>query len=125
MIIGADAYGDKDFLGIVDGFYENTASQRNFLQSLKNRGRRLRWIWPVGTVLKAVARQHVHPNTTEQRCWVHKMVNTSGAIPQPLNAKVKAGWQEICMAATRQKVIVAFDLLVKILGMTYQRAVKR
>jgi hypothetical protein len=38
MIIGADAYGDKDFLGIVDGFYENTASQRNFLQSPKKQG---------------------------------------------------------------------------------------
>ena len=52
------------------------------------------------------------------------MANTSGAIPQPLNEKVKAGWQEICMAATRQEAIVAFDLLVKTRGMTYQRAVK-
>jgi len=30
MNIGADAYSDKDFLGIMDGFHENTVSRKIF-----------------------------------------------------------------------------------------------
>ena len=58
MIIGADAYGDKDFLGIMDGFHENTDSQRNFLQSLKKQGQTIALDLACGSVLWAVAPQY-------------------------------------------------------------------
>lgn len=38
VIIGADEYGDKDILGIMDGFRENADSWRDLLRSLKKRG---------------------------------------------------------------------------------------
>ncbi len=38
VIIGADEYGDKDILGIMDGFRENADSWRELLRSLKKRG---------------------------------------------------------------------------------------
>ena len=38
VIIGADEYGDKDVLGIMDGFRENADSWRDLLRSLKKRG---------------------------------------------------------------------------------------
>jgi len=42
VIIGADEYGDKDILGIMDGFRENADSWRELLRSLKKRGLGLR-----------------------------------------------------------------------------------
>ena len=71
MIIGADAYGDKDFLGIVDRFYENTASQRNFLQSLKKQGQTIALDLACGDGALGCCTatlRHVYPNTTELRC---------------------------------------------------------
>jgi putative transposase len=38
VITGADEYGDKDVLGIMDGFRENADSWRDLLRSLKKRG---------------------------------------------------------------------------------------
>ena len=38
VIIGADEYGNKDILGIMDGFCENAGSWRDLVRSLEKRG---------------------------------------------------------------------------------------
>ena len=38
VIIGADEWGNKDVLGLVDGFRESTQSWRELLLDLKRRG---------------------------------------------------------------------------------------
>ena len=38
VIIGADEYGEKDVLAIMDGFRENADSWRALLKCLKKRG---------------------------------------------------------------------------------------
>jgi putative transposase len=38
VIIGADEYGEKDVLAIMDGFRENADSWRDLLKGLKKRG---------------------------------------------------------------------------------------
>ena len=38
VIIGADEYGEKDVLAIMDGFRENADSWRDLLRGLKKRG---------------------------------------------------------------------------------------
>jgi RNA polymerase sigma-70 factor (ECF subfamily) len=38
----------------------------------------------------------IYPTTKEQRCWVHKMANITGAMPKPMHEKAKAGLQDIC-----------------------------
>jgi transposase-like protein len=43
------------------------------------------------------ALRDVYPTTKEQRCWVHKMANITGAMPKPMHEKAKAGyltWQQ-------------------------------
>ena len=47
--------------------------------------------------------------TKEQRCWVHKTANITGAMPKPMHEKAKAG----------------FDLFVETYGDKYDRAVKK
>ena len=53
VIIGADEWGNKDVLGLIDGFRESTQSWRELLLDLNRRsakrnavGWRLRRIWP-------------------------------------------------------------------------------
>ena len=62
------------------------------------------------------ALRDVYPTTKEQRCWVHKMANITGAMPKPLHEKAKAGLQDIWMAETKKEATAAFDLFVETYG---------
>jgi transposase-like protein len=98
VIIGADEYGDKDVLGIMDGFCENADSWRDLLRSLKKRGLTIAPDLACGDGALGfwTALRDVYPTTKEQRCWVHKMANITGAMPKPMHEKAKAGLQDIC-----------------------------
>ena len=85
VIIGADEYGEKDILTIMDGFRENAESWRDLLNGLKARG-----LAPPelavgnGSLGFRAALQDVHPDTKEQRCRFHKAANVTGAMPKSL-----------------------------------------
>jgi len=53
------------------------------------------------------------------------VANITGAIPEPMHEKAKAGLQEIWMAETKKEAIAAFDLFVETYGVKYERAVKK
>lgn len=127
VIIGADEYGDKDVLGIMDGFRENADSWKDLLRSLKKRGLTAAPDLAVGDGALGfwTALRDVYPTTREQRCWVHKMANVTGAMPKPLHEKAKAGLQDIWMAETKEDAVTAFDLFVETYGVKYERAVKK
>ena len=71
------------------------------------------------------ALRDVFPETREQRCWVHKTANVTGAMPRSLREKAKADLQDIWMAETRKEANAAFDLFVETYGVKYERAVKK
>jgi len=91
VIIGADEYGDKHVLGIMDGFRENADSWRDLLKGLKKRGLAVPPELAIGDGALGfwAALRDVFPKTREQRCWVHKMVNVTGAMPTSLHEKLK------------------------------------
>ena len=128
VIIGADEYGNKDVLGIMDGFRENADSWNGLLCSLKKRGLTTAPDLAIGDGAMGfwTALRDVYPTTTrEQRCWVHKMANITGAMPKSLHEKAKAGLQDIWMAETKEDAVTAFDLFVETYGVKYERAVKK
>ena len=127
VIIGADEYGDKDVLGIMDGFRENADSWRDLLRSLQKRGLTTAPDLACGDGALGfwTALRDVYPSTKEQRCWVHKMANITGAMPKPMHEKAKAGLQDIWMAETKKQANAAFDLFVETYGVKYERAVKK
>ena len=124
VIIGADEYGEKDILAIMDGFRENAESWRDLLVSLKARG-----LAPPelaigdGALGFWAALRDVFPNTQEQRCWVHKTANVTGALPKSLHDRAKSDLHDIWMAETRQEAEAAFDLFIETYGIKYERAV--
>ncbi|MCP4824623.1 MAG: IS256 family transposase [Shimia sp.] len=127
VIIGADEYGDKDVLAIMDGFRENADSWRELLRGLKKRGLTIAPDLATGDGALGfwTALRDVYPTTREQRCWVHKTANVLAAMPKSLQAKAKAGLQDIWMAETRDEAIAAFDAFVETYGVKYERAVKK
>ena len=127
VIIGADEYGEKDVLAIMDGFRENADSWRDLLKGLKKRGLTVPpelAIWGrCARVLDGAA--GCLPHTREQRCWVHKTANVTGAMPKSLHEKAKADLQDIWMAETKKEANAAFDLFVETYGVKYERAVAK
>ena len=110
VIIGADEYGEKDVLAIADGFRENTDSWRDLLNSLKKRGLTVPPELAIGDGALGFwsALRDVFPETREQRCWVHKTQNVTGALPKSMREKAKSDLQDIWMAETKKEANAAF-----------------
>jgi len=127
VIIGADAYGEKDVLAIMDGFRENADSWRDLLRSLRKRGLTQAPELAIGDGALGflTALRDVYPTTREQRCWVHKTANVTGAMPKSLREKAKADLQDIWMAETKKEATAAFDLFLETYGVKYERAVAK
>jgi transposase-like protein len=127
VIIGADEYGEKDVLAIMDGFRENAESWRDLLKGLKRRGLIVPPELAIGDGALGfwTALRDVFPTTREQRCWVHKTANVTGAMPKSLRDKAKSDLQDIWMAETKKEANAAFDLFVETYGVKYERAVKK
>jgi len=98
VIIGADEYGEKDVLAVMDGFRENADSWRDLLKGLKKRGLTVPPELATGDGALGfwTALRDVFPTTREQRCWVHKTANVLGAMPKSLHEKAKSDLQDIC-----------------------------
>ncbi len=127
VIIGADEYGEKDVLAITDGFRENADSWRDLLKGLKQRGLTVPPELATGDGALGfwTALRDVYPDTREQRCWVHKTQNVTGALPKSMREKAKGDLQDIWMAETKKEANAAFDLFIETYGVKYEKAVAK
>ncbi len=126
VIIGADEWGNKDVLGLIDGFRESTQSWRELLLDLKRRGLEAAPKLAVGDGAMGLwaALHEVYGKTCVQRCWVHKTANILNAMPKSVQPKAKAHLKDIWMAETKAGANAAFDFFVEAYGVKYDRAVK-
>jgi len=127
VIIGADEYGEKDVLAIRDGFRENADSWRELLGDLHKRGIKAGPELAIGDGALGFwsALRDVYPKTREQRCWVHKSANVTGAMPKAMREKVHSELKDIWMAETKREANAAFDLFVETYGIKYENAVEK
>jgi putative transposase len=87
VIIGATPEGKKEFIGLTDGVRESAQSWRELLLDLRRRG------LTVGPKLAVAdgalgfwqALEEVWPNSSGQRCWVHKTANVLNKLPKSLS----------------------------------------
>jgi len=126
VIIGADEWGNKDVLGLIDGFRESTQSWRELLVDMKHRGLEVAPKLAVGDGAMGfwAALHEVYGKTCVQRCWVHKTANVLNAMPKSIQPKAKAHLKDIWMAETKAAAQAAFDFFVEAYGVKYDRAVK-
>jgi len=125
VIIGADAWGNKDILGLVDGYRESSQSWRELLLDLERRGLSKAPDLAVGDGALGFwdALREVFGKTREQRCWVHKTGNVLNAMPKSVQPKAKGHLQDIWMAETKEDAEAAFDFFVQAYGAKYDRAI--
>jgi len=112
VIIGADEWGNKDVLGLIDGFRESTQSWRELLLDLKRRGLEAAPEVAAGDgAMRFWAALHeMYGKTRVQRSWVHKTANVLNALPKSVQPKAEA--------------TDAFDFFIEAYGGKYDRAAK-
>ena len=127
VVIGADEQGRKDILAVEDGFRENAGSWLDLLRDLKERGLREdpKLATGDGALGFWAALREVFPGTREQRCWVHKTANITGALPRSLQERAKSDLHEIWMAGTKKDAESAFDLFFKNYKGKYEKAAEK
>jgi transposase-like protein len=101
VIVGATIKGDKRLLAVHPGYRESTESWKEVLLDLRTRGLKA----PKLTVADGMAGfwaalNEVYPESAEQRCWNHKMVNVLDRLPKRLQAGARDMLREIVYAPT-------------------------
>ena len=124
VIIGADGYGNKELVGLTDGFRESKESWKSLLRDLHDRG--LTTAPKLATGDGALgfwgALDAIYPTTKHQRCWVHKTVNVLDKLPKSQQAKAKSMLHDIYMAETKKAAEEAFDQFIETYNIKYHKA---
>lgn len=108
VIVGVRPDGTKELVACADGYRESTESWLDILRDLRERG----LSGPTLAVGDGAlgfwsALGQVWPETTQQRCWVHKTANVLAALPDRLQLKAKSAIAEIYQSPTREAAIEA------------------
>lgn len=127
VIVGADEYGRKELLAMIDGFRESAESWRELLLDLRRRGLKQDPKLAIGDGALGfwTALREVFATTREQRCWVHKTMNVLNALPKSLQDKAKNHLHDIWQAETKAEANAAFDFFVETYGVKYDKAVAK
>jgi transposase-like protein len=124
VIIGVRSDGSKEVIALEDGYRESQESWASLLRDLKRRGMPA----PVLAVGDGAlgfwdALRDVFPETREQRCWVHKIVNVLDKLPKRLQARAKSMLHEIMQAPDRQSAKADITHFVTEFEARYPKAV--
>jgi transposase-like protein len=125
VIMGADASGKKELVGLWDGYRESEQSWKELRLDLKQHGLQHSPSLAIGDGALGVwkARRQVYGETRRQRCWGHKTANVLNSLRKGKQKQAKQHLHEICMAASRQEAEKAFDDFVSAYGAKYPKAV--
>jgi transposase-like protein len=124
VIIGADASGHKELVGLWDGSRESEQSWKELLLDLKSHGLEQGPALAIGDGALGFwkALRQVYGQTRWQRCWVHKTANVLDKLPKDLQPQAKQRLQAIWMAPDRQRAEIAFDLFIAPYEAKYAKA---
>lgn len=112
VMLGVKPDGTKELIAVEDGYRESAESWSSVLRDLKRRGMRAPALAVGDGALGFwAAVGAVWPETREQRCWVHRLVNVLDKLPKRLQPKAKQALHAIMEAPTRpdaERGIAAF-----------------
>jgi len=123
VMIGVRCDGRKELVALADGFRESADSWADLLRDCKRRGMTA----PVLAVgdgalgfWKAV--RDVFPETTEQRCWWHKIGNVLNCLPKSAQPGAKAALAEIYNAEDKSHARAAAKTFQADYGVKWPKA---
>lgn len=126
VIMGAEAWGKKELVGLGDGYRESEQSWKELLLDVKQHGLQHSPSLAIGDGALGFwkAMRQVYGETRRQRCWVHKTANVLNYLPKGKQKQAKQHLHAIWMAASRQEAEKAFDYFVSAYGAKYPKAVE-
>lgn len=102
VVIGAMSDGRKEVLSVVPGYRESTEAWAGVLRDLRDRGLGApKLVVADGNLGVWGAVREVWPESAEQRCWNHKIVNVRSRLPKRLWEQAKRELSDIPYAPTR------------------------
>lgn len=124
VIIGVRPDGTKERVAIGEGFAETKEAWTDLLLDLKKRGLAAGPLLATGDGALGfwAAMEEVYPETTAQRCWVHKIKNVLNALPKSLHAKAKEDMRAIWMAPNLKAAQQALNHFAQIYQAKYPKA---
>jgi len=126
VIVGVRADGTKELVAITDGHRESTESWADLLRDLKRRGMRAPMVAVGDGALGFwAALRTVWPETTEARCWVHKVANCLNALPKSVQPTARRMLAEIRDAEDRAHALTAIDAFAAEFGAKWPKAVAK
>ena len=126
VIVGVRTDGTKELVAITDGHRESTDSWADLLRDLKRRGMRAPMVAVGDGALGFwAALRTVWPETTEQRCWVHKVANCMNALPKSAQPTARRMLAEIRDAEDRAHAVTAIDAFATELAVKWPKAVAK
>ena len=126
VMVGVRADGTKELVAISDGHRESTESWADVLRDLKRRGMRAPMVAVGDGALGFwAALRTVWPETTEARCWVHKVANCLNALPRSVQPTAKRMLAEIRDAEDREHAVAAIDAFAAEFAVKWPKAVAK
>jgi transposase-like protein len=125
VVIGAMRDGTKEVLAVVPGYRESEESWADVLRDLKKRGLAAPKLFIAdGNLGVWQAISNVWPETKQQRCWNHKIVNVVDKVPKTAQAEVREMIKKIPYAPTRAKAEELRDEFIERYEDQYPKATK-
>jgi len=126
VIVGVRVDGTKELVAITDGHRESTDSWADLLRDLKRRGMRAPMVAVGDGALGFwAALRTVWPETTEQRCWVHKVANCLAALPKSVQPTARKMLGEIRDAEDRKHALTAINAFAAEFAVKWPKAVAK
>jgi putative transposase len=124
VLVGARPDGQKEVIAIEDGYRESTESWSTLLRDLKRRGMQA----PVlaigdGALGFWAAVRDAWPETKDQLCWVHKIVNVLDKLPKSIQPRAKRALHAMMYADSKAACSTEIDKFVDDHGAKYPKAV--
>ena len=124
VLIGARPDGTKELLAVEDGYRESEENWAMLLRNLKRRGMKAPEVAVGDGALGFwAAVREVWPETREQRCWVHRLVNVLDKLPKRLQSKAKESLHEAFYAESREHAEQAIQRFAEDYQAKYPKAV--
>jgi transposase-like protein len=126
VMIGVRTDGRKELVALADGYRESTESWADLLRDCARRGMRA----PVLAIGDGAlgfwgALREVFPQTTEQRCWFHKIANILGGLAKSAHPGAKKALAEIWNAEDKRHALDAARAFEAIYGAKFGKAVAK
>ena len=127
VIMGATPEGKKELIAVQDGYRESEQSWTELLLDLQHRGLKQMPELAVGDGALGfwAALRKVFPETTEQRCWVHKTANILNDVPKSVQPRMKNALHAIWEADTKDDAEKAMDRFKEKYEAKYPKAWER